>query len=245
VPALSPLRRRRRGPSARFVAGPHVEDAVRVAGELVAAGRRVALDHLPGRGDDAGRELSGLAGRIAAAGLAGRCELDLPADRLATGDLRRVAAAAADVGLAVCLHGPAGLVDPLAVEFPAARVAVPARDPDAASRCTRHRDRAVRLLDGRGSDADLCFVRCLNVLFGGHGSVAAATADERLIAVAGERAAWYDRPHESWEHVMPYGRRTDEQRRLVAAGAAVRVAVPSGAGAAAALARRFVAGGTR
>jgi hypothetical protein len=35
--------------------------------------------------------------------------------------------------------------------------------------------------------------------------------------VAGERAAWYARPPESWEHVMPYGVRPTDQQRLVAA----------------------------
>ena len=66
----------------------------------------------------------------------------------------------------------------------------------------------------------------------GHPEIAAA--DRRLIAIAGERAAWNGRTPDSWEHVMPYGVRTDEQHRLVAGGYTVRVAVPSGGGAAAA-----------
>jgi len=52
-----------------------------------------------------------------------------------------------------------------------------------------------------------------------------------MIAIAGERAAWNGRTPDSWEHLMPYGVRLDEQRRLVAAGFTVRVAVPAGAGA--------------
>jgi proline dehydrogenase len=55
-----------------------------------------------------------------------------------------------------------------------------------------------------------------------------AATDPRLIAIAGERAAWNGRAPDSWEHVMPYGIRTDEQRRLTAAGYTVRVAVASG-----------------
>jgi proline dehydrogenase len=69
-----------------------------------------------------------------------------------------------------------------------------------------------------------------------------ATTDPRLIAIAGERAAWNDRPPESWEHVMPYGVRTDEQQRLVAAGSGVRVSLPSGAGALGHLAQRVADG---
>jgi hypothetical protein len=38
---------------------------------------------------------------------------------------------------------------------------------------------------------------------------------------------------------MPYGVRTDEQQRLVAAGHRVRVAVPSGVGALGVVARRL------
>jgi proline dehydrogenase len=38
---------------------------------------------------------------------------------------------------------------------------------------------------------------------------------------------------------MSYGIRTEQQRRLVASGSAVRVSVPSGPGAAAALVRRL------
>jgi len=52
-----------------------------------------------------------------------------------------------------------------------------------------------------------------------------AVSDPRLIAIAGERAAWNGRPPDSWELVMPYGILTDERRRLVAAGDAVRVTV--------------------
>jgi proline dehydrogenase len=71
------------------------------------------------------------------------------------------------------------------------------------------------------------------------GSLAVAAADPRVVAVVGERAVWYDRPPGSWEHVMPYGVRTGEQQRLVAAGVAVRIAVPSGPGAAALLVKRL------
>ena len=79
----------------RLVAGPRVEDAVRVAAELVSDGRRVALEHVPGPGDDAAAELAVLIGEIHAAGLAADCELTLPAEHLG------LAPTAAAAGLAM------------------------------------------------------------------------------------------------------------------------------------------------
>jgi proline dehydrogenase len=236
---LPPLRHRRPGVAARFVAGPRADDALRVAGELVHAGRRVALDHLPARSADAAAELTALVARVACAGLAGECELTVPLDRLGSEGARRVCSTAADVGLGVCLTGPAPLVDKLAATLPGVRTAVPCGDPGAEERARALAGRDVRLVAGRGTAADLVLVRCLNVLMPATGSLAVATADLRLVAVAGERAAWYDRPPGSWEHVMPYGVRTTEQQRLVASGATVRVAVPSGPGAAGLLVRRL------
>jgi proline dehydrogenase len=59
----------------------------------------------------------------------------------------------------------------------------------------------------------------------GEGRPGIAVSDPRLIAIAGERAAWNGRAPDSWELVMPYGVLIHEQRRLVAAGDTVRVAV--------------------
>ena len=97
----------------------------------------------------------------------------------------------------------------------------------------------MRLAEGRGSAAELAFVRCLKVLMAADGRPGIAASDRRLIAIAGERAAWNGRTPDSWEYVMPYGVLTDEQHRLVAGGYTVRVVVPSGAGAAALVARRL------
>ena len=85
----------------------------------------------------------------------------------------------------------------------------------------------MRLTAGRGARADLAFVRCLNVLMAGGGHPAVATADPRLVAIAGERAAWNERTPDSWEHVMPYRATTLLRRTLVAGGYAVRVLLPS------------------
>lgn len=227
-----------RSAAARYVAGPAVHDAVRVARELVASGRSVALEHTPDPADDEG-EPAALIGAVAAAGLAGACDLTLPVDRLGAARVRRLAAAAAEAGLGVVLAGPADDVAPLTAELSGAAVVVPAGGPAAEERCRALAGRRVRLAGARGAAADLAFVRCLNVLMAGPGTPGVATTDPRLIAIAGERAAWNDRPSESWEHVMPCGVRTDEQRRLVAAGYRVRVTVPSGTGAFAAVARRL------
>jgi proline dehydrogenase len=237
--ALPALRSRRPGVAARFVAGPRVDDAVRVAGELVRAGRRVALDHRPARSAEPAEELETLVVRLAGSGLAAACELTVPVERLGAAAARRVALVAAGNGLGVCLTGPARAVDDLAAELSGVRTTVPCGEPGAHARCRELAGRDVRLVAGRGTVADLALVRCVNVLMPAAGSLAVASADPRLVAVVGERAAWYDRPPGSWEHVMPYGVRTGEQQRLVAAGATVRIAVPSGPGAAALFVKRL------
>jgi proline dehydrogenase len=205
----------------RLVAGPRVEDAVRVAGELVSDGRRVALEHVPGPADDAEAEFTALMAEVHAAGLAGDCELTLPPE------LVRLVPVAAAAGLAVATT----------VDLAGGTTVVHADDPAAEFRCRALASRRVRLTGGRGSAADLAFVRCLNVLMAGGGHPEIAATDKRLIAITGERAAWNGRTPDSWEHVMPYGVLTDEQHRLVAGGYVVRVAVPSGAGAAALVVR--------
>jgi proline dehydrogenase len=223
-------------PLRRFVAGARPEDAVRVAAELVAEGRLVALEPVPGRGDDAAAEFAALVSQVRTAGLVAACELTVPVDRLG----RQAAFDVARAGLPVVLSGPPVDVDAVAADLPDAGVVVPAGEPGAEARCRDLAGGHVRLLAGRGADADLAFVRCLNVLMTGTGRPGVATTDPRLIAIAGERAAWNARTPDTWEHVMPCGVRTDEQRRLVAAGYRVRVTVPSGPGALAAVARRLV-----
>jgi hypothetical protein len=60
----------------------------------------------------------------------------------------------------------------------------------------------------------------------GAGEPAVAAVDPRPIAITGERGARNGRAPDSWEHVMPWGAPTEEQRRLLAAGHAVRLQVP-------------------
>ena len=197
---------------------PGTGDPLRLAAELVDRGFSVALGT---RGDDAAE----FSARVTDAGLAPHCELAVPVDRLRdTGGL-------ADPGPAIALAGSRDAVTAAAALLPGARVVVPAAEPGAEEWCRDLADARVRLTSGRGARADLAFVRCLNVLMAGRGQPAVATADPRLVAIAGERAAWNDRTPDSWEHVMPFGVRLHDQRRLLAAGYRVRVAVRTGRGA--------------
>ena len=211
----------------RLVAGPRIEDAVRIAGELVADGRLVALEHVPASGEDAAAQLRTLIGAVHAAGLAAACELTIPSGPAA----RDVAEAAVAAGL--------GVAADQVLDLPGATVVVRAGSPGAESRCQALAGTRVRLVQGRGARADRAFVRCLTILLAGSGRPAIATSAPTLIAIAGERAAWNGRTPDSWEHVMPMGVLSDEQHRLVAGGSRVRVVVPSGPGAASVVARRL------
>jgi proline dehydrogenase len=77
-------------------------------------------------------------------------------------------------------------------------------------------------------DVDKSYVRCLNILMSGEGYPMVATHDPRLIAIAEDRARWFDRGPREYEFQMLYGVRPDEQARLAAAGQIVRVYVPYG-----------------
>jgi proline dehydrogenase len=77
-------------------------------------------------------------------------------------------------------------------------------------------------------DVDKAYVRCLNILMSGEGHPMVATHDPRLVAIAEDRAKWFDRTSDTFEFQMLYGIRPDEQRRLSELGYAVRVYVPYG-----------------
>ena len=76
-------------------------------------------------------------------------------------------------------------------------------------------------------DIDKSYARCLRALMDGPGYPMIATHDPRLIAIT--TALGLSRPAESFEFQMLYGIRADEQARLAASGARVRVYVPYGA----------------
>jgi proline dehydrogenase len=75
-------------------------------------------------------------------------------------------------------------------------------------------------------DIDKSFARCLRILMAGPGYPMIATHDPRLIAIT--RSLGMARRAGSFEYQMLYGVRPDEQRRLAASGAKVRVYVPYG-----------------
>jgi proline dehydrogenase len=77
-------------------------------------------------------------------------------------------------------------------------------------------------------DVDKSYVRCLNILMSGDGYPMVATHDPRLIAIAEDRARWFDRSADEYEFQMLYGVRPEEQARLAGSGQTVRVYVPFG-----------------
>jgi proline dehydrogenase len=78
-------------------------------------------------------------------------------------------------------------------------------------------------------DVDKSFVRCLNILMSGDGYPMVATHDPRLIAIAEDRARWFDRSADEYEFQLLYGVRPEEQARLAAGGNIVRIYLPYGA----------------
>jgi proline dehydrogenase len=77
-------------------------------------------------------------------------------------------------------------------------------------------------------DVDKSYVRCLNVLMSGEGYPMVASHDPRLIAIAEDRARWFDRAADEYEFQFLHGVRPEEQARLAAGGNVVRVYLPYG-----------------
>jgi proline dehydrogenase len=77
-------------------------------------------------------------------------------------------------------------------------------------------------------DVDAAYARCLGILMAGPGYPMVGSHDPAMVQRAHELAAQHSRAADSWEIQMLYGIRTDEQRRLVAAGVRVRAYVPYG-----------------
>ncbi|WP_042396417.1 proline dehydrogenase family protein [Streptacidiphilus carbonis] len=169
--------------------------------------------------------------------------------RAALGRARAVCEAAAAAGTAVTLdmegHGTTddtlAAAAALRVDFPATGVVLQSclRRTEADCRELLREGSRVRLVKGAyaeppgiafqdKAEVDRCYVRCLRLLMEGHGYPMVATHDPRLIAVAGALAVRAGRPQRSYEFQMLYGIRSEEQRRLAAAGETVRVYVPYG-----------------
>ena len=168
-------------------------------------------------------------------------------ERVATEHLERIARAARDAGTTVTIDAEdhrtteAGLriADSLRSRFPSVGTVLQAalRRTEADVRELAAPGTRVRLCKGAYAEpvseafesrheVDKSFARCLRTLMAGPGYPMIATHDPRLIAIT--RSLGLARPAGSFEYQMLYGVRPDEQRRLAASGAKVRVYVPYG-----------------
>ena len=78
------------------------------------------------------------------------------------------------------------------------------------------------------ADVDRSYVRCLKILMEGPGYPMVATHDPRLVEIATVLADKAQREPDSFEYQMLLGIRPEEQLRLAATGAQMRVYVPYG-----------------
>ncbi|HVT69313.1 MAG TPA: proline dehydrogenase family protein, partial [Trebonia sp.] len=168
-------------------------------------------------------------------------------ERVAAEHLKRIAAAAREAGTTVTVDAEdhrttdatLRITSALRAEFPSAGSVLQA--------ALRRTETDVRQLAAPGVRVRLCkgayaepiadafasrheidksFARCLRILMAGPGYPMIATHDPRLIAIT--RSLGLARSADGFEYQMLYGVRPDEQRRLAAAGARVRVYVPYG-----------------
>lgn len=168
-------------------------------------------------------------------------------ERIAAEHLERIAAAAKEAGTTVTVDAEdhrttdaaLRLAGSLRSRFPSVGTVVQAalRRTEADVRELAAAGSRVRLCKGAYAepasesfdsrhDVDRSFARCLRIVMAGPGYPMIATHDPRLIAIT--RSLGLARPPESFEYQMLHGVRPDEQRRLAASGAKVRVYVPYG-----------------
>ncbi|MEU5265713.1 proline dehydrogenase family protein [Amycolatopsis sp. NPDC021455] len=250
----------------RFVAGSETADAVRVARELAADGRRITLDHLGEDTTDAGqaaatvRAYEAVLSALAAEGLAAGADVSvklsavgqfLPSngEDVALENARKICAAAEAVGATVTLDmedhtttdSTLGILRELRGEYPWVGAVLQAY--------LRRTEQDCRSLSGPGSRVRLCkgayaepesvafqeksevdksYVRCLRVLMAGQGYPMVASHDPRMIGIAAALAEENGRTDDDHEFQMLYGIRPEEQRRIAASGARMRVYVPYG-----------------
>ena len=195
--------------------------------------------------------------RLGAEGLAGTAEVSLKLSAvgqaldpaLSLDNARRVCAAAAALGTTVTIdmedHTTTDLtldaVRELRRDFPWVGAVLQAylRRTEADCADLAGAGSRVRLCKGAYSEpasvayqdireVDRSYVRCLKVLMAGEGYPMVASHDPRLVEIAGALALRWRRGIDGFEYQMLYGIRPDEQRRLAANGATVRVYLPYG-----------------
>ena len=248
-----------------YVAGDTADDAVRVTRALRSAGLLVSLDYLgedtkdPAQAAAVTDEYVQLLGKLGAEGLThgGAAEVSVKPTAvglflgtgIATGNIARVCAAAAEAGTTVTLDAEENeAIEPtlriaagLRAEYPSLGNVVQAclRRSEADCRALAAEGVRVRLCKGAYNepesvafrarrDVDLSYARCLRTLMNGPGYPMVATHDPRLIEITGSLAMLAGRASGSFEYQMLYGIRPAEQRRLANAGARMRVYVPYG-----------------
>ncbi len=248
-----------------YVAGDTADDAVRVTRALRSAGLLVSLDYLgedtkdPAQAAAVTDEYVQLLGKLGAEGLThgGAAEVSVKPTAvglflgtgIATGNIARICAAAAEAGTTVTLDAEENeAIEPtlliaagLRAEYPSLGNVVQAclRRSEADCRALAAEGVRVRLCKGAYNepesvafrarrDVDLSYARCLRTLMNGPGYPMVATHDPRLIEITGSLAMLAGRASGSFEYQMLYGIRPAEQRRLANAGARMRVYVPYG-----------------
>ena len=195
--------------------------------------------------------------RLGAAGFGRRAEVSLKLsavgqtfdEDLALENARRVCTAARSASTTVTLDmeehttvdSTLGIVHELRRDYPDVGAVVQAYLRRAEEHCAElaYEGSRVRLCKGAYAapaavaftdkeEVDRSYVRCMKVLMAGKGYPMLATHDPRLIEVAGARSVLDERDVDTFEYQMLYGIRPQEQRRLAAEGAQVRVYVAYG-----------------
>jgi proline dehydrogenase len=219
----------------RFVAGSTPDDALRATRELAGAGLAVSLDYL---GEDTVTaeqaaavrdQYVGLLAGLHYAGLTPAAEVSVKLSalgqkvdhRMAYEHARSICTAATEAGTTVTLDAEdhtttdstLEILAELRKDFPTTAAVLQAY--------LRRTEADCRELATAGSRVRLC-----KGAYAEPESV--ATHDPRLIAIAEDRARWFDRSNDEYEFQMLYGVRPQEQARLAKAGNTVRVYMPYG-----------------
>ncbi len=168
---------------------------------------------------------------------------------LALENARRVCAAAQDAGTTVTLDmeehttvdSTLRIVHELRRDFPDVGAVIQSYLRRAEEHCAElaYEGSRVRLCKGAYAapaavaftdkeEIDKSYVRCMKVLMAGKGYPMLASHDPRLIEIAEALSVLHDRDPGTFEYQMLYGVRSQEQRRLAAQGAQVRVYVAYG-----------------
>ncbi|GAB3278030.1 proline dehydrogenase family protein [Actinocorallia lasiicapitis] len=247
-----------RGVVRRFVAGETTDDALAVARNLLADGLLVTLDHLGEDTLDvrqAERTVQAYEELIARLEPGAEVSVKLTAlgqsfdEALALACARRICAAALLAGTTVTLDmedhttvaSTLRILAELRAEYPETGAVIQASLRRSEEYCAElaYAGSRVRLCKGAyaappdvafpaPAEVDKAYVRCMKVLMAGAGYPMFATHDPRLIEIAEALRLIHGRELGSFEYQMLFGVRVDEQHRLAATGAQVRIYVPYG-----------------